>query len=280
MERLIRYPRRTTIGLVLGVWLALPVGGTRATTVIPMSLDTLADYAGQVIVGTVSSRQSYWTTDPRRIETHVVFSDVEYLKGTPAAATNDFHLILPGGTIGTTQMRLAGAPDLKTGERWLLFLLPSYKTYPTVGITHGAFKIETDGETPRVYSATSGPVIGIDATGFVQTDAARANAVDRPLVDERGVRALSPTTTPAGQSALSYAQFLDRLAPVLAASRDHHLTRPAGQPISVQYTAAPLVRAATDSSVVQRSRTHRPPEAAHGQRQRREAPGRPGGGKP
>ncbi len=265
---------------MLMIWLALSSGAATATTVIPMSLDTLADHAGQVIVGTISSQQSYWTTHPRRIETQVVLSDVEFLKGPPAVAASDFQLILPGGRVGTTQMRIAGAPDLKTGERWLLFLLPAYKTYPTVGIAHGAFKIETDGDVPRVYSATSGPVVSVDTKGFVQTGSADVHAVGEHLLGEHGARALSPTVTGASQAAVSYAEFLDRLSPVLAASRDHQLTRPAGQPVRVQYTAAPLIRAATDTTVVQRSRTQRPPEAVHLKRERRAAPSRSSEGTP
>ena len=39
---------------------------------------------------------------------------------------------------------MASAPAFAAGEKWILFLLPTYKTFPVVGLSHGAFRVPTD----------------------------------------------------------------------------------------------------------------------------------------
>ncbi|MFQ5496104.1 MAG: hypothetical protein ACE5EX_12070, partial [Phycisphaerae bacterium] len=117
----------------------------RATTVVPMTLATIADHAGQVILADITVVRSAWADNPRRIETTITLSPVEYLKGAPGTASaSTFTLIVPGGTVGDTQMRITGAPDFRVGDRWMLCLLPTYKTHPVVGVSRGAFKIVSD----------------------------------------------------------------------------------------------------------------------------------------
>lgn len=183
-----------------------------ASSVVPMSVATMADHAGQVITGDVVALRSYWIDEPRRIETEVTFAGVTYLKGAPADADGTFTLRVPGGTIGDLQMRIEGAPRFAAGETWLLFLLPTYKTFPVVGIDQGAYRVVHD-----------------------------ADGVDR--VHRGGL----PDGEP--QPALSYAQFAGQIAPILDASRDHGLTEPAGRPAPVRHEAVPLRRVTTQRTV-------------------------------
>jgi len=227
---------------VAGILLPLlGAGMAEATTVVPMPLATLADHAGQVLLGEVVAARSYWTDNPRRIETEVRLAAVEYLKGALPDALPEFTLIVPGGTVGTVTARVGCAPQFAVGDRWLLFLLPEYRVFPTVGVGQGAFRIRSDpGAAPRVYTADGDAVAGIDDAGFLQTVRLRGGPVaETRVVGSRGLR-VQPRRAAAPPPALTLDEFRARLAPILAASRDHALTQPAGRPAHAVWQARPL----------------------------------------
>lgn len=230
--------------VVASVLLSLPVS---ASVVMPMNLATLADHAGQVIVGQVDSVRSYWTDDPRRIETDVVFSGVEYLKGCREGLEPTFFLTVPGGTVGDMTLRLMDAPIFAVGERWLLFLLPQYKTHPVVGLNQGAFRIEQDADgTARVYDFQRRPVTGISAAGLVEVYVPAAKPDAANLVAAKRARVDFPEPSAPG-NAMSHLAFLTQIRPVLERSKDHHLTHPAGRRALVQHRPVPF-RSATGAA--------------------------------
>jgi len=224
--------------------LALMASTAWASSVAPMSLKTVSDHAGQVIMGTVVSVRSYWADAPRRIESEITLDDVEYIKGALSDSTTGFTLIVPGGVVGQTSMRLSCAPIFNIGERWMLFILPSYKTFPTVGLWHGAMRIvQSATGTSEVLDATGNPVVGIDGEGFVrvaQKSADNAVTADEILVGATKARLMpKPGRAESGQ-ALLLDEFLAQLQPILDSSKDHHLTGPAGRRELVQHIAVPL----------------------------------------
>jgi hypothetical protein len=214
----------------------------QASTVIPMSVATLADNAGQVIVGRVAAVRCYRADNPRRIESEVMLEGVEYLKGRLADSSDRFTLIVPGGEVDKLRMTVCCAPDLRIGEKWMLFLLPTYHTFPVVGIFQGAFLIKADKDgVERVISRTHGretSVAGIGADGFVQYVADAAADARDYLVGADNMRLVTPDAQKA--EPIAFADFVTQLAPVLAASRDHQLKAPAGRPEIVELRAVPL----------------------------------------
>jgi hypothetical protein len=223
----------------------LGASGAAASTVLPMSIHTLSDHAGQAFVGRVSAVQSYWAGDPKRIVSAVTFSQVDYLKGRSLDATDTFTLIAPGGTVGSTRARVCCAPVFDVGDKWVLLLLPSYKTHPVVGLYQGAFLVRPDDQgVERVHRRRHGvlePVAGLDTEGFVQvTRPTRVSAHDR-LVSATHVRLVPPPTARSGAAkAMRLDDFLAAIRPVLAASRDHELTGPAGRPERGPLVAVPM----------------------------------------
>ncbi len=231
---------------------------TYATTVEPLMVSTAADFAGQVIIGTVASVHSYWADDPQRIESEIHWVGVEYLKGAPATADGTFRLIVQGGTIGSRQMRIAGAPEFATGERWLLFLLPAYKTHPVVGVHQYALRIVDVGGASRVLSAEGEAVLGVNAEGHIALSANGAShaqsaptVVGPPLSLERGwgtqtVAAAEGLSEPRHsradeiERAAPLTEFLATLRPILAASRRYDLVESAGRPEIRPFTSQPL----------------------------------------
>ncbi|HVP13360.1 MAG TPA: hypothetical protein VMV94_19455 [Phycisphaerae bacterium] len=256
------------------------VAAARADGVIPLTLDTMADYAGQVITGEVVSVRSYWAENPRRIESEVTLQNVDYLKGRLSDSKSTFKLIVPGGKVGDWQMQIGCAPTFATGQRWVLFLLPVYKTFPVVGLHQGAFRVEPDTEgVARVYDASGGAVIGIGKDGFFQTvsrpakglptaagrDGDRSSSAQagttaageapRPapqdnLVAADGVRVRFVDSRSASPQALSYDDFAAVIRPVLERSKAYRSTLPAGQRDLSPYVPVPIKRAPSASGTV------------------------------
>jgi hypothetical protein len=234
---------------------------------VALPLAAMADLAGQVVAGEVVAVRSYWASDPRRIETEVTLAGVEYLKGELAGEADDtFRLVVPGGAVGDWQMRLCCAPEFAVGERWVLFVLPEYRTHPVVGMRQGAFRLQRglDG-VERVLSAEGRPMAALGADGFLRTaevePAMRPSGA--PLRHAEGARvtaasgrvsarrAASPGAVAGGDSpeaAMSWQEFKAAIAPVLAASKDHYLTAPAGRRIAVELRAVPLRASPADAA--------------------------------
>ncbi len=206
-----------------------------------MNASTLAGHAGQVIVGDVASVRSYWAGAPRRIETLVVFENVTYLKGKLGNSGETFSLVVPGGVVGEMRMRLCCAPVFRSGERHVLFLLSTYKTFPTVGLGQGSFRVVKDASgVDRVYQHGVA-VTGFDAEGLVRlTSGARPNAHDHWVAGDRARLAATTPLPAAAIEAMRYEDFVAHLKPILAASRDHKLTGPAGKRALVELRPVPL----------------------------------------
>jgi len=243
--------RRPAVASALGLLFAL-APSTRAAHVAPLSAAELADHAAQVIVGDVIAQRSYWAQDPRRIETELTFANVRYLKGRLPDSAETFTLVLPGGQVGETQMRLCCAPEFAPGQRWCLFLLAESSFYPIVGFNQGALRIVADAEgVERVHTADGRAVTGLDELGFVQ--AAPGPSPEAPVVRAaHGVRILPRDPQPP-VAAKSFAALLEELEPVLATSRPIALQAPAGRYIPTQFAATTLKPAGEGAH---------PPEAA------------------
>lgn len=266
--------------IAAGLLMALGAVSTpaRASTVEPMNLSTMADHAGQAIVGEVAEVNSYRADRPRRIESLVVFKNVQYLKGRQRDSTDTFKLVVPGGVIGDEQMRLCCAPTFAVGQKWVLLLLPAYRTFPVVGLYQGAFRVVTDAQGgERVYYEVHGaslPITGFDDDGFARISGGRGPDAKKLLMVANHLRLKDLTTgsddrstSPGradGPDAMTYQAFLSQLQPVLDASKAHRLSAPAGRSLGFDYKAMPLETAASC-----RAKDHR-----HGAAAASQSPGR------
>lgn len=233
------------IGLA-AVVCVVSTGTARGSSVMPLNLETLANHAGQAIIGRVAAVRSYWADDPRRIESEVTFHHVEYLKGALPGAANTFTLIVPGGTVDGLHVQVCDAPVFTPGQKWVLLLLPTYRTFPVVGLYQGAFLVVPDADgVERLAYARGGsvtPITGVDADGLVRaSQPPDATAGPRP-VEAAGVRLVSDSGHGPPDQAVALDDFLDRLRPFLANSKDHGLTEPAGRRVVVSAAGVPLVQ--------------------------------------
>ena len=241
----------TAAAVAFAAAFALLASTAAAGTVVPMNLETLADHAGQVLVGRVVSVRSYWADHGQRIESEVIFEQVEYLKGALRDSTPTFSLVVPGGTIGETQMRVCCAPQFAAGDKWVLFLLPTYRTFPVVGLYQGAFLVRPDADgVERVYQVrhrTAEPVVGLDSEGFIRAaDRRRSPAHEHLVGATNAVLKIEPGRTGVVE-AMSYEDIIARIRSTVAHSKNHHLAKPAGRPERLRHRPAPLVRATGDA---------------------------------
>ncbi len=234
-------------GYVIAALAALMAGAAgarvRASSVVPMAVSEMADHAAAVVMGRVVSIEPRWAENPRRIESTITFEQVEYLKGTVDDDAATLSLVVPGGEIDGVQMRIGCAPTFEVGGQYLLFVLPQYKTHPVVGLWQGAFRVvEDEAGVARVFDAGGRGVTGIDGEGFVRSAGAAPRSAVAHLHDVENVHVLDAAARGAPAAAMALGEFVERLRPVLAASRVHPLAGPAGQREAVAYTPTALRR--------------------------------------
>lgn len=234
-----REPLSRYATLMFAVCMSSAATDARASTVVSMNVPTMSDYAAQVIVADVVSVTPRWAEQPKRIESIVRLENIEYWKGGSVDAPTAFDLTVPGGQIGTKRMRICCAPEYKPGEKWVLFLLPQYKTVPTVGLGQGAFRIEKDATgVAHVFQMGAIPVTGIDSEGWLQSEfGERVDLHERLIGSSANIRLRTDVATSNAKSGppLSLEAFRNAIQPTLDASRDHGLRVPAGRYVPTIY---------------------------------------------
>ncbi|MBC8308948.1 MAG: hypothetical protein ISR75_06895 [Phycisphaerales bacterium] len=199
------------------------------TSVVRLTLPDIADHSGQILKGEITAIDSYWTEEfgPRTIETKVTLEHVSYFKGQRSRSTN-FEFTVPGGTVGEMTMRIAGAPEFKLGEEWILFLLPEWKSFPTVGLYQGAYQL-VEG---IVKDGNGVPVADIDQEGFVISAIGSAKLQGRA----RGATVKKQNEV----RKMSQQPFLQRIAFIAGNSKKIPLQHDSGKRVRADYTSVPL----------------------------------------
>lgn len=224
----------------------------------PLALEELADQSAEVLVGKVVSAESRWVDGPgSSIETELTlaglddaFSGPEVLKGAEAAGVRT--VVIPGGTVGETTMRLCCGPLLGEGDRAVLFLHAEWRTYPAVGMAQGVYRLVEDGAGElRVRSGYGLPVArlveGEDgltrAAAVLRDDAGGARA--EPVAASAGLRVEVHERARAARSVdrgMAFGEF--RAAVVRAIGEDRSGSARRVERVEVDMTARPIV--ATD----------------------------------
>lgn len=250
-----RRARRVGVPLAL---LGVAIAGAPAASACtgePVSIQWMADHAAHVIVADVASIESAWAGENgahQRIESTVTLTNVRYLKGDGDAdgappQPAPLSIVFPGGSVDGYTMRLCCAPELEVGQRWIMFLQPEYKTYPTAGLGQGILSVRRDGAgVERVHTARGLALTSIDERGVpLSAVAGEGTAPARQpagiIGDGIRVRPLGRQAAPTPEArAMTLDEFAERVAPVLEASRVYELDHPVARRIETTLTPVPL----------------------------------------
>ncbi|MHC5110234.1 MAG: hypothetical protein ACYTHJ_10190 [Planctomycetota bacterium] len=246
---------RRALGCAVIALGTLAIQLTRATTIIKMSLDSLADHAVVAVTGTITQVETYWAQGPRRIESRITLGNIEYLKQTSRAPADQLEFTVPGGTMGTMQMRIAGSPEFAIGQRWFLMLQSTYKTHPVIGLNQGAFRLQADDQgVMRVADSYDNPVIAITENGMIRNQPrhhmanSRAAQHLRDQVNARLAGAAGHTDIDSTEFGMTWAAFSSAIQPILDGSRRFEDNAPIAARIPVTYTPTTLKPARNASS--------------------------------
>jgi hypothetical protein len=163
--------------------LVLVLGGTaRATILVPLDMKALTTRAHRVVLGTVESQVSRWTSDRQAIYTDVTIRITRAYKGTVAAGER-IVVRREGGAVDGIGMRVFGAAQFTVGEEVLLFVEKRGGADYTVGMTQGKLAVTTGSDGVKRVSANLADV------AFTRRDARTQAAQPRRLDDvEREIR--------------------------------------------------------------------------------------------
>lgn len=127
------------VGLLTS-WIA-PV---HALTAVPRSFDELVALADVVLIGTVAQVEGYrGEGSDRGMYSRVALTDLEVLKGSVSAP--QYELRVSGGALPDYIQAFPGAPTLKAGNRYVLFIRGNQRDmFPFVGVGQGVFQVQWD----------------------------------------------------------------------------------------------------------------------------------------
>lgn len=144
-----------------------------ATTVLPVSLERLADKAEVIFYGRVISNEVRLDDVSQRIATFTTFTVIDAIKGE---LTDTYTIKQIGGQLpGSLQVtRVHGVPEFSENEEYVVFLPKESRLgfSSPIGLNQGSYPVSTDasGKTVRYYGAENKP-----ATNAATTQTAHAH---------------------------------------------------------------------------------------------------------
>lgn len=139
----------------------------KAHVVIPAEFKDVVGDASLIVRGHVTDVRSV-AVPGTGIDSIATVAVENVLKGQ---ASGFIYVRVPGGALGRTRVTMVGAPTFQTGQRFVLFLRPSFSdsSFRPVGLTMGVYAILPEPKTQRLVveppvvanrtTAATGPVV-------------------------------------------------------------------------------------------------------------------------
>jgi hypothetical protein len=144
-----------------------------------MSLEEVVDTSESIVHGTVARTWSDWDDAHKYIWTHYEIQVTDKLKGD---VSGTIVVSEPGGTVGETELQIAGTPHYAKGEEVVLFAERTPLGYlRTCGWGQGKFNVERSGLNGRTTVRTA--VKGVE---LIERPSA-LQAKGTPLADMNGL---------------------------------------------------------------------------------------------
>lgn len=163
--------------------------GARATVLVPLDTKALTARAERIVLGTVESQVSRWSSDHQAIYTDVTVRVTKAYKGAVKAGER-IVVRREGGVVDGMGMRVYGAASFEVGEEVVLFTETRGNAAWTVGMTQGKLRVTVGSDGVKQVSAAFGDVTFTGGGATASSVAPRAlSRVPRRLDDfEKEVR--------------------------------------------------------------------------------------------
>ncbi|HEX6836237.1 MAG TPA: hypothetical protein VF334_06665 [Polyangia bacterium] len=152
---------------------AICVGfAAHATVLVPLDTRALTDRAERIVLGTVESQVSRWSSDHQAIYTDVTIRVSRAYKG--AVKPGERVVVRrEGGVVDGMGMRVYGAASFTVGEEVVVFMETRGNAMWTVGMTQGKLRVTVGDDGVKKVAPALGDV------AFTQKSAA-AQALSQP----------------------------------------------------------------------------------------------------
>jgi hypothetical protein len=134
--------------IVLAIFAMLVVAPVvRATVLLPAEFREIVSGSEVIVYGRVLEARAEWADNRHRIDTVVTVQAGTYLKGGPGDTVT---FRVPGGQIGVYRNVMVGAPELRTGDEAVFFLVARGPEVPHIfGLSQGLFRVRVEGRGER-----------------------------------------------------------------------------------------------------------------------------------
>jgi hypothetical protein len=139
-----------------------------ATVLVPLDTKALTTRAERVVLGTVESQVSRWTSDHDAIYTDVTIVVERAYKGSVKPGER-IVVRREGGVVDGLGMRVYGAANFAVGEEVVVFTETRGNAAWTVGMTQGKLHVTAGTDGIKRVSATLGDVAFTRAAGAAAT---------------------------------------------------------------------------------------------------------------
>jgi hypothetical protein len=141
--------RVLAILLILSATLLLFAPLAAATQVRYKTVEQMGAESSDVVLGRVTSVQSYWNAQRTKIFTETVIAVDESYKGSGESTVR---LVQLGGEVDGVRVTVHGALSWRSDEEVFLFLEPyEGSAYHVTGFSQGKFNIERDSATGEIF---------------------------------------------------------------------------------------------------------------------------------
>jgi hypothetical protein len=156
-------------------------GSLWATLVPRMSLEEVVDASESIVQGTIIRTWSAWDEGHKSIWTHYEIQVADKLKGS---VPGSIVVSEPGGTVGETELQIAGTPQYEVGEEVVLFAERTPLGYlRTCGWGQGKFRVTRTAPSGKVTVRTAAKGIQL----VERPTAGQAKAKGTPLGEMNGL---------------------------------------------------------------------------------------------
>jgi hypothetical protein len=154
------------VALLLIGFLAAASPAWAAQHVAAPSIEQLTRAADVVAIGEVAAATGEWAPGRATIQTRVVLTIVELLKGAEPSPLTFTHL---GGRVGGEASAMGGGPQFQPGERVVVFLSRRQDgSLRLRDLSYGRFEIVRDAATGRDHAILPAGATGADRTDLDQ----------------------------------------------------------------------------------------------------------------